>query len=401
MRQENRSICFRIFTGWLLVGMAAGFLLALAVTFQEYRSFSEWAGAVLKQDIERKESGTQEIDLRERFAAALKNSSPSDRVSGEDWLQEYGYRPWGRLGKHAASLSVLCVLMSESIGWSLYVRQRKRQKREEQRIEELTRYLLAAERGEAAVLSCREDAFSHLEDAIYKAVMELKSTKEAAVRGHEVLSGRIADIAHQLKTPITSMLLMTELLEDQQTEEGRECLQRLCSQIHRLQNLVHALLSMAKLESHAIRYEMEAIDVESLIEGAAGPLLELLQSRQIRLDASGEAAFIRADRQWTEEAILNVLKNCAEHTPIGGLIRVRWLENPLYTEIRFTDGGKGFSKKDLPHLFERFYRGEGAQKDSAGIGLALAKLIAEQQNGQIYAENTIDGHAGFLLRFYR
>lgn len=397
MRQEDRGIRCRIFAGCLLAGMAAGLLLAFSVTFQEYRGFSEWVGAALEQDADMGEMH----GIQERFAAALKHRGPSDRAAGESWLREYGYRPWGRLGQHAVVLSVFCILMSEGIGWSLYWRQRKQQKREEERIEELTRYLLAAERGEAAVLSRREDAFSHLEDAIYKAVMELKSTKEAAVRGHEVLSGRIADIAHQLKTPITSMLLMTELLEDQQTEEGRECLQRLGSQIRRLQNLVHALLSMAKLESHTIRYETEAVDVESLIEGAAEPLLELLQSRQIRLDASGETAFIRADRQWTEEAVLNVLKNCAEHTPTGGQIRVRWQENPLYTEIRFTDGGKGFSKKDLPHLFERFYRGEGAQKDSAGIGLALAKLIAEQQNGQIYAENTIDGHAGFLLRFYR
>ena len=110
---------------------------------------------------------------------------------------------------------------------------------------------------------------------------------------------------------------------------------------------------------------------------------------------------VRADRQWTEEAILNVIKNCAEHTPEGGQIQIRWEKNPLYTEIRFTDSGKGFSKKDLPHLFERFYRGENAQKDNAGIGLALAKLVVEQQEGHIYAENTRDGHACFILRFFR
>lgn len=268
-------------------------------------------------------------------------------------------------------------------------------------MEELTRYLLAAERGEAAVLRRREDAFSHLEDAVYKAVMELKVTKEEAVRSHEVLSQRIADVAHQLKTPITSMSLMTELLGEQETEEGKECLRRLTLQIHRLQNLVHALLSLAKLESHTIRYERETLDLEDLIEGAAEPLQELLHNRQIRLEYSGDPVLVRADRQWTEEAILNVIKNCAEHTPEGGQIQIRWEKNPLYTEIRFTDSGKGFSKKDLPHLFERFYRGENAQKDSAGIGLALAKLVAEQQEGHIYAENTRDGHACFILRFYR
>lgn len=412
MRLEDRDNPFRIFTGWLLLGTAAGFLLALVVTFQEYRRFSEWVGAALRQEssvenADIQENGMEETKIREMrsmeqtFAAALKNCGPSDRAAGQEWLLEYGYRPWGRLGEHTAVLSALCVLMAEGIGWSLFLIQKKRQKKQEQRIEGLTQYLLAAERGEAAALCRREDAFSHLEDAVYKAVMELRSTKEEAVHSHEVLSQRIADIAHQLKTPITSMSLMTELLEEGQTEEGKECLLRLSAQIRRLQNLVQALLSLAKLESHTIRFEREVVDAEGLIEGALEPLLELFQNKQIRLDASGETVYIQADRQWTEEAVLNLLKNCAEHTPAGGQIRVRWQENPLYTEIRFTDGGKGFHKKDLPHLFERFYRGEGAQKDSAGIGLALAKLIAEQQNGQLYAENTLDGHAGFILRFYR
>ena len=105
--------------------------------------------------------------------------------------------------------------------------------------------------------------------------------------------------------------------------------------------------------------------------------------------------------QWTSEAILNVLKNCAEHTPQGGVIRINYEQNPLYTELLIEDGGTGFSKKDMPHLFERFYRGERAGKDSAGIGLALTKLILEEQNGQIRAENSADGHARFCIRFYK
>ncbi len=230
--------------------------------------------------------------------------------------------------------------------------------------------------------------------------MELKSTKEEAVHNHTVLSERIVDIAHQLKTPLTSMSLMTELLEGQPTEEGEECLNRLTVQIHRLQNLVSALLSLAKLESHTIQFEKEKMDVEALIDGAAEPLQELLQKKQIQLVTSGGQVQILADSRWTEEAIQNVLKNCAEHSPEGGEIQVQWEQNPLYTEIQVTDSGKGISKKDLPHLFERFYRGEDAQKDSAGVGLSLAKLVVERQNGHIYAENTKEGHARFWMRFY-
>lgn len=405
MWQDDIKIYARTFIVWLFLGLAAGILLAVTVTFQEYRSFSELTGAIIGQDMKAQEmqdkKAGKEVKIQEILSSALKTRNASDRKTGETWLREYGYRTWNGLEANMLYLSTICILLSEVIGWSIFWKRRREGKKLEQRIEELTEYLLAADRGEAGVLRRKEDAFSYLEDEIYKVVMELRSTKEEAVHDHEVLSERIADVAHQLKTPITSMSLMTELLGEQQTEEGEECLRRLNQQIHRLQNLVYALLSLAKLESHAIRYKVEKIDLQDLIDEASEPLRELLWKKEICLETAGGALSIQADRQWTEEAVLNILKNCAEHSPKKGVIRIQWEENPLYMEIRFTDCGKGFLKKDLPHLFERFYRGEDAQKDSAGIGLALAKLVVEQQDGHIYAENTVDGHACFIIRFYQ
>lgn len=405
MWQDDIKIYARTFIVWLFLGLAAGILLAVAVTFQEYRSFSEFTGAIIRQDMKVQETqdkkAGKEVKIQEIFPSALKTRNASDRKNGETWLHEYGYHTWHGLGANILYLSAICILLSEVVGWSIFRKRRREGKKMEQRIEELTDYLLAANRGEAGVLRRKEDVFSHLEDEIYKVVMELRSTKEEAVHNHEVLSERIADVAHQLKTPITSMSLMTELLGGQQTEEGEECLRRLNLQIHRLQNLVYALLSLAKLESHAIQYKVEKIDLQNLIDEASEPLQELLWKKEIHLETAGGPLSIQADRQWTEEAVLNILKNCVEHSPEKGVIRVQWEENPLYMEIRFTDCGKGFLKKDLPHLFERFYRGEDAQKDSAGIGLALAKLVVEQQYGHIYAENTADGHACFIVRFYK
>lgn len=415
MGQNSRKICLKILINWLLIGLAAGFLLAVAVTFWEYQNFAEFMGAAVSSEIsddqETDSSGksNEMLDNRENsqtaviqsLAAALKYGNSSDREAGEQYLREYGFRTWSRLGENLLFIAGSCVILFEIIGLLQFLIWKKEQKRREQRIDGLTEYLLLANRGEAGVLQRREDEFSYLEDEIYKTVMELKSTKEEAVHNHTVLSERIVDIAHQLKTPITSMSLMTELLTGQQTEEGEECLKHLTVQIHRLQNLVGALLSLAKLESHAIRFEKEKMDVETLIDGAAEPLQEFLQKKQLRLVVSGKPVQLLADSRWTEEAIQNVLKNCAEHSPDGGEIKVQWEENPLYTEIRVTDSGRGISKKDLPHLFERFYRGEDARKDSAGIGLSLAKLVVEQQNGHIYAENTTEGHARFRMRFYR
>lgn len=416
MGQNEGKICLKILADWLLIGLAAGFLLTAAVTFQEYQDFSGFIGAVIDGAGEKETDGGQENNsrqaiIRRALATALKSGNPlksaplkevglPDKRAGEEWLREYGFRTWTRLGGNLLFIMGSSVILFGVIGLLQFLMWKKEQEKRARRIDGLTEYLLLANRGGAGVLRRREDEFSFLEDAIYKIVMELKSTKEEAVHNHTVLSERIVDIAHQLKTPLTSMSLMTELLEGQPTEEGEECLNRLTVQIHRLQNLVSALLSLAKLESHTIQFEKEKMDVEALIDGAAEPLQELLQKKQIQLVTSGGQVQILADSRWTEEAIQNVLKNCAEHSPEGGEIQVQWEQNPLYTEIQVTDSGKGISKKDLPHLFERFYRGEDAQKDSAGVGLSLAKLVVERQNGHIYAENTKEGHARFWMRFY-
>ncbi len=406
MEQNEGKACLKILTGWLLIGLAAGFLLAASVTYLEYQNFAEFAGAAVLAGGEPTEKngssqGRKGTDIRQAIASALKDGSHSDRSAGKALFQEYGFHRWTRLGKNVLYIAGGCVILFEIIGLFCFLIWKKEQRRQKERIAGLTGYLMRANRGEASALQRREDEFSYLEDEIYKTVMELRSSKEEAIRIHSVLSERIVDIAHQLKTPITSMSLMAELLAGQQTKEGEECLKRLALQIRRLQNLVSALLSLAKLEAHAIRFEKREVDVETLVDGAAEPLQELLQEKRIRLDVSGTPARFLADSRWTEEAIQNVLKNCAEHSPRGGEIKVRWEENPLYIEIRITDSGRGISRKDLPHLFERFYRGEDAQKDSAGVGLSLAKLVVEQQDGHIYAENTADVHARFRIRFYR
>ena len=182
---------------------------------------------------------------------------------------------------------------------------------------------------------------------------------------------------------------------------------------------------------------MERLKMPELIEAASEPLREIMEKRQITLiveecssvDAhaarlrqeteiaarqtgqdtriaakqtgqDAEECWICADRQWTEEALLNILKNCVEHTPKKGIISASYSQNPIYTELRIEDGGSGFQAADLPHVFERFYRGKGAAKDNVGIGLALARAVIEQQNGQISAGNTVNGHAFFRIKWY-
>lgn len=375
---------------WMIPGILTGWLMAVFITVHEHHMTADLVGSVLQND---------------SLQAGLKGISKEERGAGTAFLQKYGYRPLGKLGDNIFYTSIIGIVFFQGLGGVIFVNKKKNERKLDARIQELTEYMRSIHYGEAKTLSRIEDRFSQLEDEIYKTVMELKCTKETAVRDHQALSERIADIAHQLKTPLTSMSLMTELLEDYQTEETKEYLVHLKNQAERLQKLVSGLLILAKLDSHVIDFEQSQVEVSDLINAASEPLLEMMNRKEISLEVkcqeSGDApSWILADMQWTSEALLNILKNCVEHTPEKGSIEVLYKKNPLYAELQVVDSGSGFSKKDLPHLFERFYRGEDAAKDSAGIGLALARLIIEKQNGHIHAENTSDGHARFRLRFY-
>lgn len=392
MNNITLSNLLKTILSWLIPGILAGFVCTLFLTAVEYHSLAEMTGSVLHRD---------------SVAEGLKYASEQDQKDGESYLAEYGYRRFRNVKKNLLPVTAVTILLSECAGFSVCIKRLREKKMRETRIEELTGYLKAAHAGEASALTRAEDEFSYLEDEIYKTVQALKSTEETAVKDHEILSERIADIAHQLKTPLTSMSLMTDLLKEYTTNGTEEYLDRLSRQIERLNRLVAGLLALARLDSHAITFECRPVAVRELLEEASEPVRQLLEEKNITLSfnqmppgLSEEPLMITTDVRWTGEALLNVLKNCAEHTRDGGTIRVTYEQNPLYTQITVIDSGPGFLKKDLPHLFDRFYKGTGSAKDSAGIGLALARLILERQNGHILAENTSDGHARFQIRFY-
>lgn len=280
------------------------------------------------------------------------------------------------------------------------------QRRQENlRIQALTDYLEQAESGKAPILSALgEDAFSRLEDGIYKTVTFLYRTREAAVQAKEEFAKNLSNIAHQIKTPITAISLTVQTFESEEAEEGKEKKERL-RQIHRqlvrLTRLEEALLVLARLDAGTLVFKKKETDVYTLLVLAADHLQELFAQSGVSATILelGEMS-ITVDVEWTMEAVMNLMKNCAEHSA-EGTIFCSYEQNPLYTEILIWDEGEGFLKEDIPHLFERFYRGKNAKEGGIGIGLALAKEIIERQNGTIRAENRAEGGACFTIRFYR
>lgn len=266
------------------------------------------------------------------------------------------------------------------------------------RIQALTDYLEQANIGKADILSSfGEDDFSKLEDEIYKTVTFLYQTKDAAVQAKNDFAENLSNIAHQIKTPITAISLSVQMMK--QDFAGKH-LEQIEKQLIRLTHLEEALLILARLDAGTLLLQKDKVDVFTALVLAADNLQELFAGSGTSIDIPemGEAV-ITADLEWTMEALMNLMKNCMEHNR-GGIIHCSYAQNPLYTEIFIRDEGEGFVREDIPHLFERFYRGKNAGEGGIGIGLALSKEIIERQNGTIRAKNAAEGGALFEIRFY-
>ena len=199
------------------------------------------------------------------------------------------------------------------------------------------------------------------------------------------------------RSPITSISLSLQMMRGDFDSRHMDQVER---QLLRLTHLEEALLVLSRLDAGALLLQKKEVDVFTMLVLAADNLQELFTDSGALVDIPelGEMRIL-ADLDWTMEAVMNLMKNCMEHSP-GGVIHCSYAQNSLYTEIRIWDDGEGFAGEDLPHLFERFYRGQNAGEGGIGIGLALAKEIVERQNGTIRAGNRAEGGAFFEIRFY-
>ncbi|MBE6884766.1 MAG: HAMP domain-containing histidine kinase [Ruminococcaceae bacterium] len=247
-----------------------------------------------------------------------------------------------------------------------------------------------------------EGELSILQSEISKMTVRLREQQQQLLDDKVLLADSLADISHQIRTPLTSInLLVSMLSEPNLSDEQRIRLSNeLFGLLSRIEWLITALLKISKLDAGTVTFKKEDIPLQELLNRSVSPLLIPMELRGQALTISAEGSFT-GDISWTCEALGNIIKNCMEHTPDAGNIRISAIENPLFTEIIITDDGTGISKADLPHIFERFYKGENSNDKSFGIGLALARTIISAQNGSIKAENLPEKGARFTIRFYQ
>ena len=247
-----------------------------------------------------------------------------------------------------------------------------------------------------------EGELSILANQIQKLTLRIMESAEV-VRADKVhLADSLADISHQLRTPLTAMNLTTTMLRSPElTDDKRmELTAELRNLLSRTDWLVETLLKLSKLDTGTVKLSKETLSVRELISRSAAPIAIPMDLRNQQLAVKCKDECFIGDLIWSAEALGNILKNCMEHTPEGGTLTITAQENALFTQIEVEDTGSGFDTKDIPHLFERFYKGSNAAQNSYGIGLALARTVITAQNGTIQAMN---GHTGakFVIKFYK
>ena len=258
--------------------------------------------------------------------------------------------------------------------------------------------------GELVLGSYEEGEISILRDEIYKMTVRLREQSETLTEDKEALADSLADISHQIRTPLTTLNLMTARMmqEGDDPEQRKRILREMNRMLERIEWLITALLKISKLDAGAICLEPADISMEGFLKKVMEPFEIQMDLRDQRCRIEGaEGMTFTADEAWTLEAVRNVVKNSLEYTPDGKALEISCVNNPLYTEISVCDSGPGIDPEDLPHLFDRFYKGNNAGSSSFGIGLALAQSIMSRQNGVIRAENRKEGGSRFRIRFYK
>ena len=247
-----------------------------------------------------------------------------------------------------------------------------------------------------------EDELSILKNELYKTTVMLKETAEHSLQAKNDLKDALSDISHQLKTPLTSILIMLDNLidnPDMDTRTRQTFTLRIKREIQNINFLVQSLLKLSKLDANAVVFLNEHVELQTIAEAAIQNVSALCDLKNITIELSGESGDILCDFHWQTEAITNVLKNCVEYAPENSRVLIHLQTNQVYSAIFIRDFGNGIDEDDQKRIFDRFYKGKNASSDSVGIGLALAKAIIEKNQGHISLRSDKHG-TEFIIKYF-
>lgn len=250
-----------------------------------------------------------------------------------------------------------------------------------------------------------EDEISRLRNELYKTTILLRESAENSEKEKTNLSNSLADISHQLKTPLTSIRIMLDNIEENPNMDEKtrnEFIEEISRQIDWISSLVISLLKLAKFDAGAIIMQDTQINVKKLIDNVINNLAIMIDIKNIKIEEKiEEDVILRADYNWQLEALTNIIKNCIEHSKEDSKIKIEVENNSIFVKIKITDEGEGIAKEDLSHIFERFYKSKQASENSIGIGLSLAKTIIEKENGYIKVDSELGKGTTFEIKYLK
>lgn len=298
-----------------------------------------------------------------------------------------------------ANFLLLLMLLIWGILLFLYLRKRQ------QRIYGLTAYMENLNRDNYSLdmEDNEDDELSGLRNEVYKTTVLLREQAGRSTAQKRALADSVANISHQLKTPLTSAtILMDNLNENPDMDQvtRQHFMSEITRQLTSMSWLITTMLKISRLDAGVVELERTQLNVRSLVEEALQRLEIAAEWQNVSFSVHiPEDAGMLGDKKWMTEALINIIKNAVEHSPDGGVVEISGEQNDVYTEIDIKDHGTGIGEEERRRLFDRFYNGTSAKEDSTGIGLSLAKEVVERQGGYITIDSVQGGGTAFVLKF--
>lgn len=401
---KNRNSRKTIILGIIVIMLSTG--IFWIINNIQYRKYLKIVNAKIDNIISQVIEKYPDITEEEVLEILKNNEKPESSV-----LEKYGYTPdisyIKTLGEQIETnkkqnIALVIIFGTVSLGiYLIYVIT------QEKKIAEINEYIKQIN-NKNYILKIEENdngELSKLRNELYKTTVLLKETAEISEKEKENLSTAIADISHQLKTPLTSIRIMLDNIQDDpdmEKEVREDFLREISKQIDWISSLVVALLKIAKFDAGTIKMENNEINAKNLIDNIISNLAILMELKNIEIitNVDEKATFI-ADYKWQQEALTNILKNAIEHSKHNSRIYITVENTNLFLKIIIKDEGSGIDKEDLKHIFQRFYKTKNSSENSIGIGLPLAKAIIEQSNGYIKVETKYGEGTSFEVKYIK
>lgn len=401
---KNRNSRKTIILGIIVIMLSTG--IFWVINNIQYRKYLKIVNAKIDNIISEVIEKYPDITEEELLEILKNNETPESSV-----LEKYGYTPdisyIKTLGEQIETnkkqnIALVIIFGTVSLGiYLIYVIT------QEKKIAEINEYIKQIN-NKNYILKIEENdngELSKLRNELYKTTVLLKETAEISEKEKENLSTAIADISHQLKTPLTSIRIMLDNIQDNPDMEKAvrdDFLADISKQIDWISSLIVSLLKIAKFDAGTIKMENNEINAKNLIDNIVSNLAILIELKNIEIITTvDEKATFIADYKWQQEALTNILKNAIEHSKQNSRIYITVENTSLFLKIIIKDEGSGIDKEDLKHIFQRFYKTKNSSENSIGIGLPLAKAIIEQSNGYIKVETKYGEGTSFEVKYIK